>query len=355
MPVHPRSGVRLPIRVGIEVLEHRAVDRPLRSPLLLPPLVPPGSGVGVPQIEPARPIVAEHPLHLPEHLDHRGDVGFGGRLEAELTVRAVVAEPPVGRARHDAVDALVPERDRPRVAPQEEGHFGSRSYFRIHRCRSIMKITNWITAPERKPSQNQSQGFTSPRAPSRRGPRSLRPHCRVPRGSPGGLRPGLLHGRGSRRLHPRGVGGLPSQPPSPPLGRRGRPSRRRPRSSACPTRSRGSMPPPTIGRCPRGSSRLLAEEASIPPVAAESLPESRVHVLGEFVLEVEQERKKGLVSGDARLLTFNLLRQEGDGGQATGHFSHHASLSISIATSRHTPRDLASLSYLSRASPRLEQ
>jgi hypothetical protein len=49
-------------------------------------LIRPHIAVTIPEVEPARPIRAQHAPHLAEDGDQRGDVGFRGRLEAELRV-----------------------------------------------------------------------------------------------------------------------------------------------------------------------------------------------------------------------------------------------------------------------------
>ena len=45
-------------------------------------------GVAIPNIEPEGAVIFEHSPHFPEHLDHFGDVFFGGGFEAELLVDA---------------------------------------------------------------------------------------------------------------------------------------------------------------------------------------------------------------------------------------------------------------------------
>jgi len=52
---------------------------------------PKARGVAVAEVQPQRPVLAEHAPHLAEHLDHVCDVLLGCRLEAELGVDAASA------------------------------------------------------------------------------------------------------------------------------------------------------------------------------------------------------------------------------------------------------------------------
>jgi len=45
-----------------------------------------GRSITIPQIQPQRPIIPQHPPHLTEHLDHLGNVFFGRGLKAKLLV-----------------------------------------------------------------------------------------------------------------------------------------------------------------------------------------------------------------------------------------------------------------------------
>ena len=78
-------------------------------------------GVGVAEVEPARPVVGEHPARLAEDVPHGVHVGGGGVLVAVLAGHAVVPLAPVGRAGDDAVRRLVghPGEDRAGVADVE--------------------------------------------------------------------------------------------------------------------------------------------------------------------------------------------------------------------------------------------
>src|SRR6185437_11642705 len=64
-------------------------------------------GVGVAEVQPAGPVIGEHPARLAEDIAHRVDVGGGGVFVAVLASDAVVTLAPVGRAGDDAVRGLV--------------------------------------------------------------------------------------------------------------------------------------------------------------------------------------------------------------------------------------------------------
>src|SRR5262245_30970084 len=74
--------------------------------------------VPVTDVYPERPVVPQHATHLPEDVHHRPEPRLRRWLEPDLPVHAVVAEAPVWRARHDALDGLLGERrqDVPAVA-----------------------------------------------------------------------------------------------------------------------------------------------------------------------------------------------------------------------------------------------
>ena len=87
-------------------------------------------GVGVAEVEPARPVVGEHPPRLAEDVPHGVHVGGGAVLVAVLAGHAVVPLAPVGRAGHDAVRRLAGHRgeDRAGVADVERPRLAFRAW-----------------------------------------------------------------------------------------------------------------------------------------------------------------------------------------------------------------------------------
>ena len=63
--------------------------------------------VAVPVIHPQRPVAPEHPPAFAPKGHHPRHVLLGRRLEPPLALLPVVAQPPVRRARHDAVNRLI--------------------------------------------------------------------------------------------------------------------------------------------------------------------------------------------------------------------------------------------------------
>src|SRR5437762_13553438 len=55
--------------------------------------------ITVTEVQPHRPVIAQHALDFTEDLDDRLHVGVGRRLQADLTSHAVVAQAPIRRAR----------------------------------------------------------------------------------------------------------------------------------------------------------------------------------------------------------------------------------------------------------------
>ena len=66
--------------------------------------------IGIPQVQPQRPVVPQHPPHLAEDLDQPCNVLLWRRLKTELAVYAVVTEAPIRRRRDAAMDGLVWDR-----------------------------------------------------------------------------------------------------------------------------------------------------------------------------------------------------------------------------------------------------
>src|SRR5215475_5568846 len=61
--------------------------------------------VPVTDVYPERPVVAQHATHLPEDVHHRPEPRLRRRLQPDLSSHAIVAKPPIRRARHDALHA----------------------------------------------------------------------------------------------------------------------------------------------------------------------------------------------------------------------------------------------------------
>jgi hypothetical protein len=63
--------------------------------------------IAVAHVQPQRAVVAQDSARFAEDVDHVGDkfVGFG--FQTQLAVDAIIAQPEIGRRRHDAMDAAV--------------------------------------------------------------------------------------------------------------------------------------------------------------------------------------------------------------------------------------------------------
>src|SRR5262245_12916500 len=69
-------------------------------------------GITVSEVEPSGAVFTEHTAHGFEHADHFVDVIGIGLLEANLSLNPIIPQPPIRRARHDAIDGF--RRQRPK-------------------------------------------------------------------------------------------------------------------------------------------------------------------------------------------------------------------------------------------------